>query len=276
MITISAFADEIAADLKVQMDVCQANGVKCIDVRSIDGQNVSQMSVAQVRRYRKRMDDRGFSVPCVGSPIGKIRMDEDFDAHLELLRHCCEVARGFGTKYIRIFSFYPSRGADIMDQRGAVMERMAAMVDIAERADVILLHENERAIYGAKPEGVRDLFATIKSARFGGIFDPGNFVAEGVAAYDAAWSAGLAELTDRFHIKDMVAGAAACCPAGQGDGQFEQIFSDLRDRDWSGYMTLEPHMKAAGQFSGFTGPDLFAEAVAALKGLCRRFDIAYQ
>jgi len=276
MITISAFADEIGADLKVQMDSCEASGIHCIDVRGIDGVNVSKMTLDQVSRYKKQMDDRGFSVPCIGSPIGKIRMDEDFGAHLDVLRHCCEVARVFGTSMIRVFSFYASQGADIAHERDAVMERMAAMVEAAGEADVTLLHENERAIYGARPDTVKDLFATIRSDRFQCLFDPANFVDEGIAPYDEGWNAGLADLTTYFHVKDRVPHAPTCVPAGQGAGQFEEIFTDLARRGWSGTMTLEPHMQAAGQFAGFTGPELFVKAVNALKGLCDRHGITYK
>ena len=124
MITFSAFADEIDPDLTVQMDCCESHGIKCIDVRGIDGKNVSAMTLAEVAEYKKRMDDRGFTVPCIGSPIGKVKISDDFDAHLELLKHCCEVAKAFGTSRVRIFSFYASDGAKIEDQRSEVMDRM--------------------------------------------------------------------------------------------------------------------------------------------------------
>ena len=153
---------------------------------------------------------------------------------------------------------------------------MTAMVAVAEGADIVLYHENERRIYGDKPDAVKDLFATIRSEHFKGIFDPANFVIEGVAPYDEAWQAGLAELTDSFHIKDKDPAQPRCVPAGEGAGQFEQIFADLKARDWGGYMTLEPHMKAAEQFAGFTGPELFAKAVDALKGLLDGAGISYQ
>ena len=276
MITISAFADEIGPDLKLQMDTCRASGVKCIDVRAIDDKNVSQMTVPEASEYKRRLDDRGFTVPCIGSPIGKIRMDEDFDAHLELLRHCGAVATAFGTNLIRVFSFYASRGANIADEREAVMDRLGAMVRVAESDDLILMLENEKRIYGAKPEGTRDILTTIRSDRLKGIFDPANYVEEGVAPYDDGWAAGLDELTDYFHIKDILTGAETCVPAGEGHGQLPQIFADLKARDWCGYMALEPHMAASGQFSGFTGPDLFARAAAAMKGLCERVGLAYQ
>ena len=276
MITLSAFGDEIAEDLKVQMDTCAALGIMSIDVRGIDGKNVSSMTIEEARRYMQQMEDRGFSVFCIGSPIGKVATDADFDSHLDLLKHCFDVARAFRTDQIRIFSFYPSEGRTIDSQRSVVIERMAAMVEVAESADIVLLHENERAIYGAKPEGVKDLFAAISSDHFKSIFDPANFVVEGVAPYDDAWLKGLAELTYAFHIKDHDPSRKTCVPAGQGAGQLEQIFADLKVRNWSGGMTLEPHLAATGQFGGFTGPKLFAEAAEALKGLCNRTGLAYQ
>ena len=276
MITISAFADEIGPDLKLQMDACEANGVKCIDVRSIDGKNCSKMTVAEAAEYRKQLDDRGFTMPCLGTPIGKITMDDDFSEHLELLRHCCNVARAFGTNRLRMFSFYPSEGREIADQRDEVMERMASMVRVAEENDAILLHENEKRIYGARPDGVKDLFRTISSKHFQGIFDPANFVEEDVAPYDDGWQQGLADLTDYFHIKDKVPGEPRCVPAGQGAGQIEEVLADLKKRDWSGYMTLEPHMKRAEQFAGFTGPEMFAIAAGAIKDLLNKAGLAWQ
>lgn len=275
MATLSAFADEIAPDLKTQMDVCAGHGVRCIDVRGIDGVNVSKFTVAQARAYRQQMDERGFSVPCIGSPIGKVRIDEPFPPHLDLLKHCCELARAFGARYVRIFSFYPPAGGRIADHRATVMERMTAMVRAAEEVDVVLLHENESDIYGEKPKGVKDLFATIRSEHFKGIFDPANFISAGVAPYDDAWTKGLAELTHYFHIKDKVPGAKTSVPAGEGRGQIRQILADARRRGFNGYLTLEPHMVAAGQFSGFTGPELFARAVAGLKAVCDDVGLGY-
>jgi len=276
MITISAFADEIGPDLDLQMDVCESQGVRWIDVRGIDNKNVSKMTPADTRQYRRRMKDRGFSAACIGSPIGKIRMDEDFDAHMELLKNCFAVADAFETRLIRVFSFYPSKGKAIADERNAVMDRLAEMVRSAEKAGMILLHENEKNIYGAAPDGVKDIFNTIRSEHLKCVFDPANFVEENVAPYDGAWTKGLGDLTFYFHIKDKRRGEDTCIPAGEGEAQIEPIFNDLRKRLWSGFMALEPHMKAAGKFSGFTGPELFAQAAQALKNLCQKTGLKVQ
>ncbi|MEI7835212.1 MAG: TIM barrel protein [Planctomycetota bacterium] len=268
MITISAFADEIAPDLGVQMDTCGALGIRCIDVRGIDGVNISKMTAAQARQYRRQMDDRGFSVPCLGSPIGKIRLSDDFPAHLELLEHVIELAEIFGTRNIRVFSFYPAEGTNILDHRDEVLERMAAMVQAARAAGVVLYHENEKGIYGATPTAVLDLFEQLGGECFKGVFDPSNYVEEGIRPYDEGWQNGLDRVTDWFHVKDSL-GGRQCVPAGAGDGQFRELLADLKRRNWSGVMTLEPHLSASGQFAGFTGPGLFGEAVESLRGLLR-------
>lgn len=271
MAVISAFADEIDPSLAVQMDVCETHGITHIDVRNVDGQNVSTFTPDQARQVRKQMDDRGFAVACVGSPLGKIRIDEDLDAHLDLTRHCCELANLLGTRYVRIFSFYGPAGGDIADSRDRVMEMLARMANLAAEADVVLLHENEKKIYGARPEQVKDLFATVQSDHLKGIFDPANFVEEEIRPFDDAWTQGLAELTDYFHIKDKASiEAATCVPAGEGIGQVEQILADAKARGFDGVLTLEPHMQNAGQYAGFSGPDKFALAVKGLKGLCEK------
>jgi len=275
MITISAFADEIAPDLPTQMDVCEANGVRCIDVRGIDNVNVSQFTIEQATGYRKQMDDRGFTVPCIGSPLGKVRIDEPFGPHLDLTKHCCEIAHVFGAGYIRFFSFYPPEGGNIADHRQAVMDNLAAMVAAADDAGVVMLHENEGKIYGEKPDAIKDIFATVASDNLKGIFDPANFVVAGLAPYDDCWTQGLAELTHYFHIKDKDPSRPACVPAGQGSGQIAEILADAKARGFDGFMTLEPHMQAAGQFSGFTGPDLFAQAVAGLRAVCDQVGLTY-
>ena len=276
MATFSAFADEIAPDLATQMDVCESLGVRCIDVRAIDQTNVSQFTLAQARRYKQQLDGRGFAVPCIGSPIGKVGVDEPFEPHLELLWRCFDVADALGTDRVRIFSFYGPEGGDVMACREHVMDRMAAMARAAEAAGMTLMLENERGIYGATPEGMKDIFATVASDRLQGIFDPANYVLEGVAPYDQAWTAGLAELTHYFHIKDAIPGQDVCVPAGQGQGQIAEILADAKERGFDGYLTLEPHLAAGGQFSGFTGPELFTQAVGALRDVCDKVGMTYQ
>jgi sugar phosphate isomerase/epimerase len=267
MITLSAFADEAASDLATQMDVLESVRVKAIDVRNIDGRNVSTFTNEQATAYRRQMDDRGFRTACIGSPIGKIRLDEPMGPHMESLARCIEIAHIMGTPYVRMFSFFAPQGGDFAGARPEVFNRLSMMLAAAKAGGVILLHENEYDVYGRTTAECLDILKTFGGEHFKGIFDPANFVLGDVKPYDDAWTKGLAELTFWFHIKDAVKGEGHCCPAGKGQGQFDKLLPDLKRRRWSGTMTIEPHMAAAGTYGGYSGADLFRVATTELQRL---------
>jgi sugar phosphate isomerase/epimerase len=65
-------------------------------------------------------------------------------------------------------------------------------------------------------------------------------------------------------------------PAGAGDGEVRQTIAALRDNGFAGFCSLEPHLKEAGSFAGFSGPDLFRQAAGAFKGLLEEADIGWR
>ena len=77
--TLSAFADEIDSDLKVQMDVLDQHGIKFIEMRGVNGQNLTSCTLDQVREIKKQLDERGFRLSAVGSPVGKIKITDEFE-----------------------------------------------------------------------------------------------------------------------------------------------------------------------------------------------------
>ena len=113
-----------------------------------------------------------------------------------------------------------------------------------------------------------DIHATIRSPHLRAAFDPANFIQCGVRPMDEAWPL-LADVSTHIHIKDAVLADGHVVPAGEGDGQVEELLRALVQRGYRGYLTLEPHLQAAGPFGGFSGPDLFHTAVEALKRLLK-------
>src|SRR6185437_10424023 len=104
---ISAFADEIAADLGEQIAVLLQEGIRHIDLRGAWGANVLDLTDAQITEARRQLDEAGVRVAAIGSPIGKVPIDSDFDQHLERFNQAVRLARVFEAPFIRIFSFYP-------------------------------------------------------------------------------------------------------------------------------------------------------------------------
>src|SRR6267142_1980617 len=108
MFTLSAFADEIGPDPQQQIDVLQASGVRHIELRSIHKTNVLDLTDAQVGEFKALLDRHGFQLSAIGSPVGKIKIDQPFEPHLKRFQRAVELCKVFGTPNIRIFSYYPA------------------------------------------------------------------------------------------------------------------------------------------------------------------------
>jgi sugar phosphate isomerase/epimerase len=276
MFILSAFADEISPDPQVQIDILKHCGLRHIEFRSIHKTNVLSLTDVQVGEFKRLLDRAGFRLSAIGSPIGKIRIDEPFGPHLEKFRRAIELCKQFGTPNIRIFSYYPPEGFDgnWAPYRDEVMSRMQQKVEIAQRERVQLFHENEHRIYGDSPERLADLFSTVKSPVLKAAFDPANFV---FCGYDVmkGWAA-CRPHTGHFHIKDWKAGEEHGSIAGEGQGQIPAIIADAVKMGYTGFATLEPHLLGGGPTGGVTGPELFPNAVAAFKAIVEKAGGRYQ
>lgn len=271
---LSAFADEIADDLKTQMDVLERHGIQHIEMRGVNGKNLVQHSLPEVREIRKQLQERGFHISAVGSPIGKIGITEDFRPHLDLFKHTLEIAKLLETKYIRMFSFFIPAGEDPEACRTPVMERWQQFIRAAEGSGLILLHENEKDIYGDTAERCLDLIKTMDCPYLKLTFDPANFVQCNVESYPHAFQL-LQDHIEYMHIKDALYKDHSVAPAGYGDGKLGEIIRSLHARGYEGFLSLEPHLSS---FTGFAdleqdkakrlptgnGPEKFAVSLEAL------------
>src|SRR5579863_2813731 len=160
MIRLSAFADEISADIDEQISVLQSEGIHFLDLRSMWGTNVLDLSDEQVQTIKETLDKHGIGVAAIGSPIGKVAIDGSFREHLQRFLHAIELAKVFQTPFIRVFSFYPPPKTetevtkmtdedDTDDEwRNEALKRLYIMTAHAREAGITLLHENEKGIYG--------------------------------------------------------------------------------------------------------------------------------
>jgi sugar phosphate isomerase/epimerase len=194
---------------------------------------------------------------------------------LDRMRRVAEVAAELGTTIVRVFSFFIPAGESPERYRGQVVDRMGALARVAEEHGLILAHENEKEIYGDVPERCADLIAAVGSPALGATFDPANFVQCGIRPFSDAY-AQLRPYLVYLQVKDALAATGEVVPAGQGDGELRETLVALRDSGFAGFMSLEPHLTQAGRFGGFSGPEGFVRAAAALKFLLNEASIPWQ
>ncbi|MFB6136112.1 MAG: sugar phosphate isomerase/epimerase family protein [Halobacteriaceae archaeon] len=273
--TLSGFGDEIDPDLDTQLELLSEEGLSHLDLRSVEGTNVLDLSAEQVAAVHDTLDEHGFEVACIGSPIGKVGIEDDFEAHLERFRTAVETAHEFDTEYVRLFSYYVPEGDDPADHRDEVMRRMRRKADIAESEGVTLLLENEKELYGDTPGRVRDVLTAVDSPNLRCLFDPANFLEIGERSYPDALLQ-LVEFVEYLHVKDAVYGERGEMRAtGEGDGRIAETLAALRDRGFTGTLALEPHLAEAGEAGGYSGDEAFRVAIHALEDALDEIDASY-
>ena len=275
---LSAFADEYCPELEKQLIALGVFDITHIELRFADKKNVSDMNESEIANLKSLLDKYGIKVNSIGSPLGKITIDGDIEAHLEKTERVCQIAKSLDAPYVRMFSFYPPKGGNIADHKAKVFETVGRMIDIAEKYEVRLCHENEARIFGEQPENCLELLEYF-GGRLGCVFDMGNFALEGydpMAAYRL-----LCPYIDYFHIKDAL-GAGAIVPPGKGEARIEEILGLFAKNGRQTFVTLEPHLQTFSGLNaltdrGFENPykydtlqDAFADAVDKIKEILER------
>ena len=235
---LAAFADEADGRLSEQIKAMTENGIDYLEIRGVDGENISDISIEKAKEIRRQLDDAGLGVWSLGSPYGKIGICDDFTAHLDKFRHGLELADILGAKHIRMFSFYVTSD-DAARYRDEVMSRLERFIDAAEGSDVILCHENEKGIYGDIADRCADIHKEFPSLK--AVFDPANFIQCGQDT-KAAWEM-LSPYVEYMHIKDAMENGSVV-PAGKGIGNLPYLLENYK----GSVLTLEPHLSV---FDGF-------------------------
>ena len=246
-ITLSGFADEISTDLSEQIRVLKNLDVSYVEMRGVNGKGLVYYTLPEVREIKQQLDAEGIRLSSVGSPIGKIGIADDFAPHMDLFKHTVEIAKIMETPNIRMFSFFIPQDQDPSVFRGEVMDRLGQMADYAAASDVVLLHENEKEIYGDNAPRCLEIMKEFYGDHFKAVFDFANFVQcdqDTLEAYEM-----LKPYISYIHIKDALFGSGEVVPAGHGDGNVAKILSMLKESGYQGFLSLEPHLQ---QFSGFS------------------------
>ena len=240
---ISGFADEIDPQLDVQLECVKRLGMTHICLRAADGKGIADYTLEEIKEsILPRLKARRVKVSSLGSPIGKIDIDDEaaYEKQLAQLDTLCQICNLLDCKYIRMFSFWMV-GKNPDDWKDEVLKKLRGFADIAAKYGVILIHENEKDIYGDTGARCKVILDELASPNFKAAFDFANFVQCGEDTYEC-WEL-LKEHVVYIHIKDAVAGKNENVVCGTGDGQIEKILKQAFEADgYKGFLTLEPHL----------------------------------
>lgn len=268
---ITCFADEISPILADQLRVMEDCGIRWMEIRSAWDIGVLHMSDHQLRDIHGLAASRGIGISCISTPIGKEPLDSSMADVLSRVKRAAEAAHICGCDFIRIFSFHRASWEEAEAVKRSA-ERLAAMAELAEKENVVLVLENAPPTVGYTGKNCAALLDTVNSPNLRIAFDGASAVEAGERAFDESFPY-VKDSISYVHIKDHARGLKTRVVAGQGDAQVADFLNALRDRDL--FLSLEPHLSYAGPCGGFSGEEPFRRAHRALTDMLDKLNISY-
>lgn len=258
---LSVLTDEVSSNFIEALDWAVRNGFKHVEVRMVDGANVSNLSDADVDRAKEEIERRGLKVSAIASPLFKCALDpsrpvqsgdlfgnkeEDLATHMRKLPRAIAIAKKLGTRNIRIFSFW--RESDPKRYIGEIVGHLQKAAAMAEQEGVLLLQENENACNGGYAEEVAEIVRRVGSPAMRVLWDPGNENYGGRSCYPEGYEK-VKGLFAHVHLKDSLTGSdgkPACVPIGQGKTPLREQIRALEKDGYQGLYTLETRFTPRG------------------------------
>ena len=275
---LGILTDEVSDDFGDALDWAAEQGLKHVEARVINGNNVVTLDDDQVRDVRRQVEGRGLYVSAVASPLFKCALDpsrevasgdrfgqkeEGIEAHFAKLDRVATIARLLGTRRVRVFSFW--REKDPAAHRAEVVRHLKWAAGVAERADLLLLVENEPSCNGGYAAEVADIVRGVGSPFVRALWDPGNEAYAGREAFPAGYRH-LKDVLAHVHLKDAYHGADGkphCVPLGSGDVPLIPQLRALAADGYEGLFTIETHFTPAGG-TRKTGSRMTLDAIRTL------------
>lgn len=248
----TGFTDEAEKSLEGQISTLKEAGWSAIELRLLDGGNVCDQTEDQWKATFERLQEENIEIVGFGGQIGNWArpITSDFQMDLDELRRVAPRMREAGTKFLRIMS-YPNPEENPLsneDWKAETVRRLKELSTIAEGEGVILAHENCSG-YGAYAEGWLELAEAVDSPALQLILDTGNNSLHD-NDNEATWE--FYEKT-KSHITHVHIKSAQPNPEGgdwitchvDEDPVQRRILQDLKNNGYEGWLSIEPHIKAA-------------------------------
>jgi sugar phosphate isomerase/epimerase len=239
-IAYAGIGDEAGASLRTQLDALARLGWSWIELRTIDGIAVADLDNQAFARLANALAAQGLTVAGVASRIGNWSrpITGDFDQDLDELAILTTRCAALGTRYIRVMS-YLNAGLDEREWGRQAVNRLRELTSRAQRAGLVLLHENCTGWAGANTERMLALLDAVDSPALRLLFDTGNGIAYGYPAYDML--AQILPHVAHVHVKDAELATRYTLP-GAGQARVADCLRLLLASGYTGVWSIEPHL----------------------------------
>ncbi len=261
---LSVITDEISQDLGHALRVMAEYGCTDAELRNIYDKYIVDADEELLQKAEAALKESGMRVPCIDTPFFKCDLpggptatgdagpthgaqDRSMDEQMHLLQKAIDLCKRFDAPYIRIFSFW-KRGPLTPDIEDKIADALVNPCEVAARAGVTLLLENEHACYLGTGKETARVIEKVGSPALKMIWDPGNAFMAGEQPFPSGYEAAKAHIA-HVHIKDARAldnNKLEWTVVGDGEIDYKGQFAALVKSGYEGVVALETHYKGTG------------------------------
>jgi sugar phosphate isomerase/epimerase len=256
---VGAISDGFSQDFEEALKIMKSFGLGWVEIRAVFGVYNTEATPAQIQSLKDSLEKYQFRVSVIDSALYKcalpgtkpMKREKDICAYsdqIELLKRASDRAHALGTDKIRAFTFWRVTEPQTISRR--IAEELAKAVEVAERAGVRLVIENEGSCNAATGRELAGILNMIPAPNLGANWDVGNGYSHGEISFPDGYRALDKKRIWHMHLKGIACGAGlqncseTLVSESQIDlaGQFRQLIRD----GYQETMSLECEFKAPG------------------------------
>jgi len=262
-IPIAAITDEFSPDLEIALDAMREIGMSGVELRVISGKNIMDLSDDELDRVAELVGARGFKVISIASPLFKCVLPEapaldsrfqhdvfaakyTFEDQAQLAERAFFIAKKFGARIIRVFSFWRTVQPEACFER--VVGELGRLAEKAAGHGLTIGLENEHACNIATGAETRQALDCSKHSNLGVVWDPANAYVSGENPFPQGYGLLPADRILHVHAKDchMEGLTPFWGPLGTRAIDWKGQISALLNDGYKGYLSLETHWAGPG------------------------------
>jgi sugar phosphate isomerase/epimerase len=259
-IRLAAITDEFSPDLDVALDAMKSLGMTGVELRTIGGRNIVDLSDSDIARIVAASRARKMEIVSIASPILKCvlpdappvdgRFQQDvfgsrftFEDQPRLTARIFQIAGLTGARIIRVFSYW--RTVDPPRCEDRIVAALHALADAASMHDVTIGLENEYACNVGTASESAQLLKRLPHRNLQLIWDPANALILGDTPYPNGYRLLPRDRILHVHAKDCVIreGRAVWGPIGDMGIDWASQVRALSEDGYRGWISLETHWR---------------------------------
>lgn len=260
-LALAAITDEYSQDLDTALAAMAEVGMTGVELRTIGGRNIVDLSDDEVDDITARVQSRGMRILSIASPVMKCvlpggppldpRFQQDvfgmprtFDDQPALIARSFEVAHRTGARIIRVFSYW--RTMEPAKCFGAVASALEALARQAAPAGLVIGLENEHACNVATGAETARLLELVQHPALQIIWDPANALVAGEAVpFPDGYNCIPPRRIVHVHAKDCTVDGHTPTwgPIGEMTIDWQNQIRALVESGYRGAISLETHWK---------------------------------